>query len=319
MNINLTDIDIILLEHIAIKHSIKILRNDMAEQATFLLQYASTWDRTHLKKLKDNHLKLTDSLKSFHNLLIQHCSDEEKMLSEVLGNMITKGNVIEHKEIGKFFNQAELILNETQLIGNLKPQEVMKAIYKVQQTVEMICSFIDTHETNEVGMLTLLKRVIAMDELGTGEPEIISSTLVDNEMNGLIQEHKAIKAQMKFLTESLANLASQSIHLNDQIKSYRLALCDFQDGLQYHIELDERIFKLILDKPSIEELIREHKQIQNQVKDIIKLVDSFVEDLTPEELTQFDSNVRGAVNIMCKSIEAHTKKEDKLLKLVQAD
>jgi hypothetical protein len=313
MNIDAIVIDSILFEHTAIKHSIGVLRDAMAEQATFLLHYAGTWNRTHLQELKDNHLKLRDSLRAFRDLVIRHCSDEEKALSMVLGNLIAKGNIIEHKEIISYLNRAESLLNETKLLGNLKPQEVMATIYNVQQTVEMVCSLVDTHETNEAGMLALLKKVLNMDE-----KKSVPVASAENEMTGLKQEHEAIRAQMKFLADLLASLATQSIQVNDRINSYRLSLYDLRDGIRHHIELDELIFRAILDRTSIEELIREHNEIQKQVGGAIRLVDSAVADeLAQEELIQRVSNIGEAVNVIRGLIEAHTDKEDRLLELLQ--
>jgi hypothetical protein len=231
----------------------------------------------------------------------------------VLGNLIAKGNIIEHKEIISYLNRAESLLNETKLLGNLKPQEVMATIYNVQQTVEMVCSLVDTHETNEAGMLALLKKVLNMDE-----KKSVPVASAENEMTGLKQEHEAIRAQMKFLADLLASLATQSIQVNDRINSYRLSLYDLRDGIRHHIELDELIFRAILDRTSIEELIREHNEIQKQVGGAIRLVDSAVADeLAQEELIQRVSNIGEAVNVIRGLIEAHTDKEDRLLELLQ--
>jgi len=145
-------------------------------------------------------------------------------------------------------------------------------------------------------------------------------TATENEMTGLMQEHEAIRAHMRFLTESLSNLATPSIQVKDRIRSYRWGLYDFRDGIRRHIELDERIFETLLGSTAVEETLREHEEIQKQVAGAILLADNAVEnELGQEELYQHILNIREAFKRICELIEAHTVKEDRLLKLVQKD
>jgi predicted nucleic acid-binding Zn-ribbon protein len=142
----------------------------------------------------------------------------------------------------------------------------------------------------------------------------------EHEMTGLIREHEAIRAQMKSLADSLNSLATQSIQVKDRIRGYRWALYDLRDGIQRHIELDNRIFEALLGSTSMEDLTEEHKEIQKQIDGAVWLVDSAVADeLVQEELNQCASNIREAVNGICGLIEAHTAKEDRLLRLMQKD
>lgn len=125
---------------------------------------------------------------------------------------------------------------------------------------------------------------------------------------------------MKFLADSLNSLATQSIQAKDRIRGYRWALYDLRDGIRRHIELDKCIFETLLGSTSMEDLTEEHKEIQKQMDGAVWLVDSAVADeLVQEELNQCASNIREAVNGICGLIQAHTAKEDRLLKLVQKD
>ena len=142
----------------------------------------------------------------------------------------------------------------------------------------------------------------------------------ENEMTGLMREHEAVRAHMKFLTDSLSSLTTQSTQVKDRIRSYRWGLHDLRDGIRRHIELDERIFKTLPGNTSVEEAMREHEEIRKQVDDATRLADNAVEnELCQEELNQRALNIREAFNRMRKLIEAHTAKEDRLLKLAQKD
>ncbi len=142
----------------------------------------------------------------------------------------------------------------------------------------------------------------------------------ENEIKGLMREHEAVRAHMKFLSDLLNSLTTQSTQVKDRIQSYRLGLHDLRDGIQRHIELDERIFKTLPGNTSVEETMREHEEIRKQGDDTARLADNAVEnELCQEELNQCVLNVREAFNRMRRLIEAHTAKEDRLLKLVQKD
>ena len=142
----------------------------------------------------------------------------------------------------------------------------------------------------------------------------------ENEMTGLMREHEAIRAHMKFLINSLSSLAVQSAQAKDQIRRYRWGLYDFRDGIRRHVELDERIFEKLPGNTSVEETMKEHEEIQKQADDVIRLADDAAEsELGREKLNQRALNIREAFNRICELIEAHTAKEDRLLKLVQKD
>jgi hypothetical protein len=149
----------------------------------------------------------------------------------------------------------------------------------------------------------------------------------ENEMTNLMQEHEAIRAHMKFLSNSLSNLAEQSsggmepaAQVKDRIWNYRWGLYDFRDGIRRHIELDERIFETLSGSSSMGKMMREHEIIRKQVDDALHLTDDAVEnEVSPKELNKYALDIREAFNKICALIEKHTASEDRLLKLVQKD
>ncbi len=139
-------------------------------------------------------------------------------------------------------------------------------------------------------------------------------------MTDLMREHEAIRMQMKFLANSLSSLATQSVQVKDRIWRCGQGLLDFQEMVRRHVELDERIFKTILDSTSVEDMIREHEEIRERVNNSIQLADNAVENVfRQEELNQCALNIIESISRICELIEAHTAKEDKLLKSVQSD
>ena len=158
MGTELITIDSILLEHIAIKHCIETLRQTVAEQATYLFESENNWDNTHLRQLKENHIKLVDSVQAFHDKLIGHYAHEEKDLLPMCGKLVGDGNMAEHQEIINHLKRAHDLLNESQLLGDLKPQELMAATYNIERTVEIACRVVEIHEENETNLFALLRK-----------------------------------------------------------------------------------------------------------------------------------------------------------------
>jgi hypothetical protein len=140
------------------------------------------------------------------------------------------------------------------------------------------------------------------------------------EIAGLMGEHQAIRAHMKFLINSLTSMAAPSSQIKDLLWSYRMGLYDFRDGIRLHIDLDERIFKALPGSTSVAATMKEHQEIQKQVDEAIHLADSSVNDkLAQAELKQYASQIREAFDRICALIEAHTATEDRLLKTVPKD
>jgi hypothetical protein len=141
-----------------------------------------------------------------------------------------------------------------------------------------------------------------------------------DEMRGLMREHEAIKAQMKFLTDSLIGLSRQSTSLKDLMWRYRHNLRDFKVMVLRHIEIDDRIFQAILDSNSVEQVVKGHQEICQQVDDVILLADDAVDSkLGRGKLEQNALDIKEAIPKICQLIETHMSKEDELLKRMQKD
>jgi hypothetical protein len=158
MGTDLITIESVLLEHTAIKYCTEALRKAVAEQATFLLESEDHWDNAHLKQLKDNHISLVYSIQAFHDKLERHCLHEEKDLLPMLGKLVADVNMIEHQEIMNQIKRAHNLLNEAELLGDLKPYELMAATYNVERTVESVCNLVESHEAGETNLFSQMRR-----------------------------------------------------------------------------------------------------------------------------------------------------------------
>lgn len=144
----------------------------------------------------------------------------------------------------------------------------------------------------------------------------------EKEITSLFGQHDAIRAQMKFLTNSLQELAAPPnpktgarVQTKEWLQSYCFALRDLRDGIYDHIELDERIFKALSPEVKNKSLSIEHKNIKLQIDQAVQLVEDTMNTvITAEELQQRALEITSLVEKIRKLIQTHTTKEDKLLK-----
>ena len=143
------------------------------------------------------------------------------------------------------------------------------------------------------------------------------------EITDLIGQHDAIRAQMKFLTESLTGLDLQSdlgetdsTRIKKTIQDYSYTLRDLRAGVISHIELDERIFSSLFDRAADKRLSTEHKKILELINLAIESVDKAnASQLVRDELNQHVVEITAAIGKIRRLIKSHTTKEDKLLEL----
>jgi hypothetical protein len=130
----------------------------------------------------------------------------------------------------------------------------------------------------------------------------------------LLGEHEGIRTHLRFLVKSRENLAIEDIHARERLWAYRCGLYDFRDAVQFHIELDERIFQALPGGISLINSAEEHREIQMVIDELIRFADSAViERLGPEELQQYTVKIGLA---FCKThdlIEAHIARENAVL------
>jgi hypothetical protein len=144
----------------------------------------------------------------------------------------------------------------------------------------------------------------------------------DREITNLFGQHEAIRAQMKFLFNSLQKLAIQPksalkepAQVKEWLQNYCYALRDLRDGVYEHIELDERIFKALSSSVKNRRLATEHNNIKQQIDYAVQVVEGAVNTVTNiDELHRYASEIKTYVEKIRKLVETHTAKEDRLLK-----
>ena len=138
----------------------------------------------------------------------------------------------------------------------------------------------------------------------------------------LVHEHEVIRAQFRLLILSLGDLAhqlaaapNQSGGPLDEIQGYCWKMHDLQDGLNEHIELDERIvMQLQLGSPA-DRLLEEHVTIRRRVDQAVQLAESAKSNVRDQKtLDNFRFELSRELATIRELIEKHTDAEDRLFR-----
>jgi hypothetical protein len=134
------------------------------------------------------------------------------------------------------------------------------------------------------------------------------------EIKELLGEHEGIRTHLRFLVKSRENLATEDFHAKERLWAYRCGLYDFRDAIQFHIEVDERIFQALPGDISFKDSKEAHREIQRVVNDLIQLADSAViERLGTQELQIYTEKIGLAFGKTRDLIEAHIAVENAIL------
>jgi hypothetical protein len=130
----------------------------------------------------------------------------------------------------------------------------------------------------------------------------------------LLGEHEGIRAHMNFLARLQKNLSVQDIQAREKIWAYHCGLHDFKDEIQFHIDVDKRIFRELPKDISLNAPIEEHEEIQNLYNELIELTDSAAIDrFNEQELGEFIEKIKLAINKIFDLVEIHITSENKIL------
>ena len=137
----------------------------------------------------------------------------------------------------------------------------------------------------------------------------------------LVQEHRAIRASLKWLETSVGDMVPQpdepecspqrSELLRNKIRNLSLLLKDLHDGIKAHLERDQQVLKPIAHVISLEEVDKDHIRIEQELTYAITQTErSINEKWTEEQFIRYLSKVKRAVRRISILVEKHTRRED---------
>ena len=165
MQDNLAIIKKVIEEHQTIREHVKLVGDSIPDQEamTALERARADWIPGQLEVLSGKHKKLQQTISALEEGLKNHFAFEGKVLPPLLGELIMRALIIEHREIGREINNAKLVVINTNLEG-LNRKELLLKELDIQQMIDIICSLIEEHATREEAILEMVR--VALEEKG---------------------------------------------------------------------------------------------------------------------------------------------------------
>lgn len=138
----------------------------------------------------------------------------------------------------------------------------------------------------------------------------------------ILHEHEAIRADLKRIDDSCNNLIEQAQSDQSELLKERMAnpqtLLYLRDGIKQHIARDEAALQPLVGRFSMDSIVKEHKEIEQEVERAISLTGRIVEkEMSQEELSRWGSDFMQAIHRIHELIVAHIAREDAIVELLR--
>lgn len=151
----------VISQHQYIRQNVKLVGDSVSDmEALFSLQKAhSGWAQSSIEALSERLRQLEQVIKRLDEGLKKHFHFEEKALPPILGEILLKALVLEHRNIGKEMGNTRVILSDTKLEGLTQEELLSKKAY-LQQMISKISQVVEAHTSEEELILRTIKRAL---------------------------------------------------------------------------------------------------------------------------------------------------------------
>ncbi len=161
---DLDELNGLIYEHEAIRQHVRSLKNALDKEEELLIQKADKLTAAQSRTLSRSQYHLQQSLFFLRDGLTKHHLYEEKVLPNMIGNLLAAALKSEHKGMIE-----ELSRDATMLHGDvrrLKDKELLARSYNIRQAIDDISRVIEEHITKEDIILGLLKGGLNIQKSG---------------------------------------------------------------------------------------------------------------------------------------------------------
>jgi len=161
MSDKLAMIDKVMEEHHAVRGHVKLVGDSVSDiEAVFSLQQAhARWSQSSLETLSEKQKQLEQAINYLDDGLKNHFSFEEKALFPLLGDLLSRALMLEHRDTINKIQKAKEMVKDTKLEG-LSRNEMLSQKSFMQQILSNICQSVEEHAANEEMILKLMKRAL---------------------------------------------------------------------------------------------------------------------------------------------------------------
>jgi hemerythrin superfamily protein len=161
MTDNLAIINKIIEEHHSIRGHVKLVGDSVSDiEALFGLRRAhSVWSQSSLETLSEKRRQLQQAISFLDEGLRNHFSFEEKALPPLLGELLMRALVLQHRKIRAEIDTAKTTVTDTKL-EELSQEELLSKRSQIQQRISHICQIIEEHAAEEETILKMMREAL---------------------------------------------------------------------------------------------------------------------------------------------------------------
>ena len=152
-------------EHHNIRGHVKLMGETVADlEALLALQTERLeWDVGSPEKMSEKQSELQQKLSFLDEGLKNHFAFEEKALPPLLGEMLMRALILEHRGIKSQIEEAKNMVANTRLEG-LSQEELLSKKSEVKQAIDSILQLVEEHAAKEEAILKMAK--MALEDKG---------------------------------------------------------------------------------------------------------------------------------------------------------
>jgi len=175
---NLATINKIIEEHYVIRGHIKLVGDRLADREA-LLSLENARDSLipgRAKDLSEEQSKLQQALSLVDEGLKNHFAFEEGVLPSLLGGILMRGFMLEHRIIQNEIQKVKAAVTEANL-EVLSPGELVSQESQLREVVSGVCRVVEGHATKEEAILEMMRRALEQEKTDEVKREAILKEL----------------------------------------------------------------------------------------------------------------------------------------------
>jgi hypothetical protein len=161
MSDSLTIINRILEEHQTIRGHVKLVGDSVSDEEALssLEKVRADWIPGRPGVLSEKQKRLQRTISALGEGLKNHFAYEEKTLPPLLGELLMRSLMLEHRAIKQAIEETKSVVAKVKLEG-LERAQLLSEEARMQEVVDNICQLVEEHAHKEETVLTMVQAAL---------------------------------------------------------------------------------------------------------------------------------------------------------------
>ena len=158
---NLAIINKVIEEHQTLRGHVKLVGDSISDQEAIasLTKARTDWIPGRPEIMAEKQKRLQQALSSLDEGLKNHFDSEEEVLPSLLGELVMRAIILDHREIIKEIDKAKSLAADIQIEG-LSRDELMSQESHIQRVINRISYLVEDHANSEEVILRMAEKAL---------------------------------------------------------------------------------------------------------------------------------------------------------------